>query len=128
VFALADGIIPLPGGQGVIRWSIRRQHLSVGGGIALAPGEYAELVRRHSLVLVHARFKVPAFEFTAIRPGKSPGAKATDRRSLPITVVNHVLDFRFLPAGVFERKAEGATPRGLGNHVASESQSDQGQN
>ncbi len=102
----------------MIGGSIGGQHLGVGSGITLTPCEHAELVSGNTLVLVHARLQVPTFELAAIGARKRSGSKAADRRSLPVTVINHVLDFRLLPAGVFERQPDRAMPRRLWYRIA----------
>src|SRR5947207_8754345 len=122
---MSNRIVPLPASQCVICRSIGGQHLRVCRGIALALGEYAELVGGNTLVLVHARLQMPAFELAAIGSGKSTGSKAAYRRSLPVTVINHVLDLRLLSARVFERQSEWTTPRRFRYCVAANAKTNQ---
>src|SRR5499433_743732 len=99
---MSNRIVPLPGRQCMIRRSIGCQHLRVCSDIALALGEYAELVGGNCVVLVHARFQMPALKLATIGSRKGSGSKTADRRSLPVAVVNHVLDFRLFPAGILQ--------------------------
>src|SRR5689334_20142726 len=117
--------IPLPRRQLAIGRSIGGQYLSIRRGIVLALREYAELVCSNTLILVHAGLQVPAFKFPSIRAGKGAGSKPADWSSLPVTVINHALNFRLLSAGVFERQPDRATPRRFGYRVTRKAKTDQ---
>ena len=122
---MSNRIVPLPASECVVCRSIGGQHLRVGCRIALTLGEYAELVGGNTLVFVHARLQMPAFEVAAIGSGKSTGSKAADWRSLPVTIINHVLDLRLLAAGVFERQPEWTAPRRFRYCVAAKAKTNQ---
>ena len=112
----------------MIGGSICGQDLGVRRGIAFTPGEHAELVRWNTLILVHASLQVPAFELPSIRAGKGTGSKTADWRSLPITVIDHALNFRLLSAGVFERLPDRATPRRFWYRVTGKAKAGQRKN
>src|SRR5262249_12582438 len=98
------------------------------GGLALTLGKHTELISGNALVLVHAGLQMPALEVAAIGAGKGTGSKTADRRSLPVTVINHALDFRLLAPGGFQRQPERTAPCGPGNGVAGKAQRSQSKN
>src|SRR5689334_9793718 len=120
--------IPFPGSQLVIGGSICGEYLGIRRGIALALGEYAELVCANTFILVHAGLQVPAFKFPPIRAGKGACSKPANWSSLPVTVINHALNFRLLSAGVLERQPDRATPRRFGYRVTAKAKTGQRQN
>jgi hypothetical protein len=66
---------------------------------------------------------MPAFKLSTIGTGKGAGAKAADGSALPVTVIDHVLDFRFFSARILQRLANGTPPRYLWNHIARQDRS-----
>src|SRR5262249_48538471 len=99
---MSNRIVPLPGREFMIRGGIGCQHLRVCGRIAIELGKYAKLVGGTFLVLLHPRFKLPPHKSATIESKKGPGTKPSARRSLPVTVINHVLDFWLFPAGILQ--------------------------
>ena len=128
VFAMSNRKIPFPGSKRLIGRSICGQHLGIRGGITLTLSEHAELVSGNTLILVHAGLHMPTFKFAPIGAGKRAGSKTADRRSLPITVINHVLNFRLLPPGVFQRQPDRAMPRRFRYLVTGKAKLDQRKN
>src|SRR6202521_3432026 len=91
VSAGTDGIIPLPGAEVFIFGMISEQDLGDAFRGALGFFVNGKLIGVNSFVFVYAGFQVPAGKIAAVGAGESAGAKTADRRALPITVVDQVV-------------------------------------
>src|ERR1700694_819786 len=94
VSAGTDGIIPLPGAEVFIFGMISEEDLGDAFRGTLGFFVNGKLVGVNGFVFVYAGFQVPAGKIAAVGAGESAGAKTADRRALPITVVDQVVQLR----------------------------------
>src|SRR5882757_4261604 len=78
--------------------------------------EHGELVGIHRLIFVRAGLDMPACKVAAIAAGKSSRAKAADRNSLPIAVVN--ISGNACDSGIAETKSQGTLPCSFRNRIS----------
>src|SRR5882757_9195829 len=77
--------------------------------------EHGELVGIYRFIFVHASLDMPACKVAAIAAGKSSRAKAADRNSLPIAVVNISRNAR--DSGIAKWKPQGTLPCSFRNRI-----------
>src|SRR5262249_49908915 len=88
--------------------------------IALGFFKDGELVRVDRLIFVNAGLNVPASEVSTVGARKSAGAESTDRRTLPVAIVDvTAVQRRRFRAGIFEGLADGTLPGCFGDVVVS---------
>src|ERR1019366_5757097 len=118
VSSRADGIVPLPGAEVLIFGMIREENLGDAFRRALGFFVDGELVGVNGFVFVYAGLQVPARKVAAVGAGEGAGAKTADRRALPVTVVNQIVQYGLACAGVGEWLANASLPGDFWNRVS----------
>jgi hypothetical protein len=87
-------------------------------GVAFGLLKHGELIAVDRLVLMHATLNVPTSEIAAIGARKRTSSEATNRRTLPVAIVNVAgIEGRLFSARMFKGSANGAFPGGFGDVV-----------
>src|ERR1700694_5364443 len=118
VSAGTDGIIPLPGAEILTFGMIRQEHLGDTFRGALGFLINGKLIGVNSFVFMNAGFQVPAGKIAAVGAREGAGPKTADRRALPITVVDQVVQLGLACAGIGERLAHASLPGDSWNRVS----------
>src|ERR1700684_4739886 len=95
VVARAYGIVPVPRLEAVSIRPAGAENFCHAFGRALRLHKNAELIGWNTLVFMDSRFDMPPDKISAIAARKRACPEAADGSALPITIINHVFDFRF---------------------------------
>src|SRR5204863_3442353 len=96
----------------------RKQSLCRTGRLIFGLLEHRELIRIHRLEFMNTRLQMPTGKISAIASRKRACTKASDRRALPVAVVDVAWAERgFCRPGICQWLPYRSSPRGLGNIV-----------
>ena len=118
VSARTNGIIPFPGTELLILGMIGEEDLrdALRGAVGFLVN--GKLVGVNSFVFMYAGFQVPARKIAAVGARERAGAKTADRRALPVTVVDQIVQCGLAGAGMSERLANASLPGDFRNRIS----------
>ena len=117
VFALANGIVPLPTAQSLVGWMIRHQDTSRALWLTVSLLKHCELIGVNGHVFVNASLDMPTGKVAAVASREGPRSESSDRCTLPIAIIDIARDSGH--SCLIEGEAERSTPCGIWDGIAS---------